>query len=141
MSRGKIVGGRIRRKFPRRTFCFRIDLIEALDRNEIFEISSCAYLDRDLLLKRSRSGEREGKTVRFLRVATVYIYGHPFRRRSGRGESTRLSGREKLWSTKRSSKRKSLLDRVDNYSIMNSVRQCCPSIIGNNRHVVRVDAS
>lgn len=126
------------------TFCFRIDLIEALDRNEIFEISSCAYLDRDLLLKRSRSGEKEGKK-RFdfsvLVVATVYIYGHPFRRRSGRGESTRLSGREKLWSTKRSSKRKSLLDRVDNYSIMNSVRQCCPSIIGNNRHVVRVDAS
>lgn len=68
MSRGKIVGGRIRRKFPRRTFCFRIDLIEALDRNEIFEISSCAYLDRDLLLNRSRSGEKEGKTVRFLRV-------------------------------------------------------------------------
>lgn len=96
----------------------------------IYLPTSYAYLDRDinrdtdLLLNRSN----RGKTVRFLHspffvVATIYITGHPFRRRSRRGESDLR--RNSRFAPPVQVRKENPFDRLDNYSIMNSVRQCC----------------
>lgn len=99
-----------------------------------------AYLD--LLLNRSNRRENESETVRSLVVATVLHTATLFVDVHVRDEEKALSSREKLSIRAAVQVRKENPSaRLDNYSIMNSVRQCCPSIIGNNRHVVRVDAS